>query len=551
MKTKFNFFIISTAVFILSVIAICCAPIINKLFYDFENWKSLNCDLYSDLADSHEIELKDEDNYRYLKNLCRRQKATYNLEYASLTISTSLSFICFYLSLLLRLNIGKEYKNNIGLIGFIFGIICFILTLIYLCFSGYIFTNDIAFGIVGLNSFRKNYGIKKLFPNGATYKWSNNKYITAYEEDIEDNSDYIKYKDLGDKRYNYDKTLYEKFDSDDPCCRTSGSSRPISYINTCDYIFDEPNNNISNKYLYDRWMTTLILNCFIILFDLFLIISGFMLYKDQKEEVDFINNSKPKIIQIDTNRNNLDILNINDNIDKNKIDENEEDQKEEIKQDINKKEIDNDIDNNNININKKITKINIIRKESIKDDKDKIKEEKEEKEKEEKEKEEKEKKKIHIIRNIRKDSTKDKEDKDNIREENKKEDNKDNKNDDINFDDINFMNNNNEEEENNNINDIQNNGNIFLDENKDNKEENKNKQEIIISDKDNKESKESKDVNLISNENINKNDLIADNKNNNDVNINNINNNGFNLIDLNENNNEANIIEASINEANN
>ena len=148
MKTKFNFFIISTAVFILSVIAICCAPIINKLFYDFENWKSLNCDLYSDLADSHEIELKDEDNYRYLKNLCRRQKATYNLEYASLTISTSLSFICFYLSLLLRLNIGKEYKNNIGLIGFIFGIICFILTLIYLCFSGYIFTNDIAFGIV-------------------------------------------------------------------------------------------------------------------------------------------------------------------------------------------------------------------------------------------------------------------------------------------------------------------------------------------------------------------------------------------------------------------
>ena len=546
MKTKFNFFIISTAVFILSVIAICCAPIINKLFYDFENWKSLNCDLYSDLADSHEIELKDEDNYRYLKNLCRRQKATYNLEYASLTISTSLSFICFYLSLLLRLNIGKEYKNNIGLIGFIFGIICFILTLIYLCFSGYIFTNDIAFGIVGLNSFRKNYGIKKLFPNGATYKWSNNKYITAYEEDIEDNSDYIKYKDLGDKRYNYDKVLYEKFDSDDPCCRTSGSSRPISYINTCDYIFDEPNNNISNKYLYDRWMTTLILNCFIILFDLFLIISGFMLYKDQKEEVDFINNSKPKIIQIDTNRNNLDILNINDNIDKNKIDENEEDQKEEIKNDIIKKEIDNDIDNNNININKKMTRINIIRKESAKDDKDKIKEEKEEKEKEQEEK-----KKIHIIRNIRKDSTKDKEDKDNIREENKKEDNKDNKKDDINFDDINFMNNNNEEEENNNINDIQNNGNILLDENKDNKNENKNKQEIISSDKDNKESKKSNDVNLISNENINKNDLIADNTNNNDVNINNINNNGFNLIDLNENNNEANIIEASINEANN
>ena len=473
------------------------------------------------------------------------KKAMYNLEYASLIISGSLSFICFYLSLLLNLNIGRVFKNNTGLIGVISGVISFILTLVYVCYSGYIFNNDIAYGIISLNSLNKNHSIKKLFPNGAIYKWNNNKYISSYEEDFGDYSNYIKYKELGDKRYNYMSELYKKFDSDDPCY-ISFNTKPSSYIYSCDYIFIEPYLNISNKYLYDRWMTTLILNCFIILFDLFLIISGFMLYKDQKEEVDFINNSKPKIIQIDTNRNNLDILNINDNIDKNKIDENEEDQKEEIKNDIIKKEIDNDIDNNNININKKMTRINIIRKESAKDDKDKIKEEKEEKEKEQEEK-----KKIHIIRNIRKDSTKDKEDKDNIREENKKEDNKDNKKDDINFDDINFMNNNNEEEENNNINDIQNNGNILLDENKDNKNENKNKQEIISSDKDNKESKKSNDVNLISNENINKNDLIADNTNNNDVNINNINNNGFNLIDLNENNNEANIIEASINEANN
>ena len=159
----------------------------------------------------------------------------------------------------------------------------------------------------------------------------------------------IRYKDLGDKRYNYDKALYEKFDSDDPCCRPSGSSRPITYINTCDYIFDEPNNNIFNKYLYDRWMTTLILNCFIILLDLFLVISGFMLYKDQKEVVDFMNNSKPNIIQIDTNRNILDILNINDNIDKNKIDENEEDQKEEKNDIINENvlEVEQQINNKN------------------------------------------------------------------------------------------------------------------------------------------------------------------------------------------------------------
>ena len=128
MNAKLFFFFTSTTIFILSIISICCAPIINKLFYDFENWKSLNCGIYSDLETSNELELKDIENYRYLKNLCRRQKAMYNLEYASLIISGSLSFICFYLSLLLNLNIGGVFKNNTGLIGIISGIISFIIT---------------------------------------------------------------------------------------------------------------------------------------------------------------------------------------------------------------------------------------------------------------------------------------------------------------------------------------------------------------------------------------------------------------------------------------
>ena len=45
-----------------------------------------------------------------------------------LIISGSLSFICFYLSLLLNLNIGGVFKNNTGLIGIISGIISFIIT---------------------------------------------------------------------------------------------------------------------------------------------------------------------------------------------------------------------------------------------------------------------------------------------------------------------------------------------------------------------------------------------------------------------------------------
>ena len=257
MNAKLNFFIIATIIFILSIVAICCAPIINKLSNEFGNWRYLNCELYSDLEGTHNIIINDFSNYKYLKNLCRRQKAFYNLEYASLIISASLSFISFYLSLLLRLNIGKQYKNQIGFIGFISGIICFILTLVYACFSGYIFTNDIAFGKAELDSLSLTSGIKKLFPNGATYKWNKKQYITAYEDEPGYYSNYIKYKDLGDKRYNYDNELYKKYMSDDPCYRTS-SSKPTDYIDSCDYIFEKPSEETSNRYIYERWLTTII-----------------------------------------------------------------------------------------------------------------------------------------------------------------------------------------------------------------------------------------------------------------------------------------------------
>ena len=371
MKAKFIFFISSTIIFILSIIAICCAPIINKLHTNFDNWKSLNCEFYSDSISPHDIELKDFDNNRYLYNLCRRQKAMYNLEYASLIITASLSFICFYLSLLLQLDIGRGYKNKTALIGFITGIICFILTLVYACFSGYIFNNDIAFGKVELNSLSLSNGIKKLFPNGAKYKWNKNKYINAYENDYGDYAIYIKYKDLGDKRYSYDNDIYKRFGSNDPCFVSSGSDKPTSYIHSCDYIFEEPIEGISRKYLYDRWLTTLVLSCLIFVFNICLSIFGFSLYKDKSEEFEPINTSVPNALQINTNthnNNNLVLLNENSQEDKN----------DELKQkDLNDKEVDvsknlinneenelikKDIDNKNINKDKdNINKINKIK----------------------------------------------------------------------------------------------------------------------------------------------------------------------------------------------
>ena len=368
MKAKLIFFISSTIIFVLSIIAICCAPIINKLNSNFESWKSLNCEYFSDLITPHDIELKDFDNNNYLNNLCRRQKAMYNLEYASLIISASLGFICFYLSLLLQLDIGREYKNKTGFIGFISGIICFILTLIYACFSGYIFNNDIAFGKVELNSLSLSNGIKKLFPNGAKYKWNKNKYINAYENDYDDYGTYIKYKDLGDKRYSYDNEIYKRFASDDPCFVPSGSTKPTSYIYSCDYIFEEPIEGISSKYLYDRWLTTLVLSCFISIFNIGLFIFGFSLFKDKSEEFEPVNTSVPNAIQVNTNTNNNNLVLLNENHPEDRMDEIKQKDLKENEQDLskNKNKDDNElikkeIDNKDIIRDKdKINKINKI-----------------------------------------------------------------------------------------------------------------------------------------------------------------------------------------------
>ena len=303
MNVKLFFLITSISILILSIIAICCAPIINKINSDnFNNWKTLNCGIFSDLISTEKLKLEEIENYKYLKNLCYRQKAMSNLEYASLIFSVSLSFICSYLSLLLKLGIGKNFKNKTGLIGFISGIICFVLTFVYFCFSGYIFNNDVAYGKINGNEFSISSRNTKLFPNGALYKWINNKYITAYEKDNGKYDKYIKYKDLGNKQYNYDNELFKKY-YDDSCYITT-SVKPSSYINSCNYIFYYHYVNNENKYLYNRWLTTLVLSCFIFIFDICLSFFGFLLFKDKREELETVNNnSLPNIIQFSSKAN--------------------------------------------------------------------------------------------------------------------------------------------------------------------------------------------------------------------------------------------------------
>ena len=107
-----------------------------------------------------------------------------------------------FLSFLQYFKIGKDFVKNTGLIGLISGITGFILTFIYFVYSAYIFTND------------TEGRTRKMFPNGAYYKWDRNKFITAFEGDKNDNFQYAKYNELGQIQYNYDSDYFKIYDEE-------------------------------------------------------------------------------------------------------------------------------------------------------------------------------------------------------------------------------------------------------------------------------------------------------------------------------------------------
>ena len=324
---KIIFLCISCALLIFSIIVICTGPIISGTLSGSGSWNDQNCQIYSDLRkyydDESKISDKDirEENLKYFKkgrNLCNRQKAMYGLEYSSFIIDVIIGFICALLSLLHFFGVGKDFEKNTALIGMICGVIGFILTLIYIIYSGYIFTNDgpgkgygygysSSIASTSISHFSTSNGaLFKLDKNRAIAEWddSKNSYVCLYYEKDNEDSLYAKYKDIGKKQYNYHKDFsfpgdnseydncnigsFSGFISVENECKNprdfSSVQRPVygSDNKKCEYLYyhlNDDNNQFSNKYLFDKWITTIIFGCFIIALNLGLIIFGFLLFK--------------------------------------------------------------------------------------------------------------------------------------------------------------------------------------------------------------------------------------------------------------------------------
>ena len=252
---------------------------INDILGKFSRWGKFICKYYADSA-KYSDSLDEKFREEKLRNLCYRQNGMYGLEYSSFIIDLGLGFICAQLALLHYFQIGKSFEKITGLIGLIGGGIAFILTLIYVCFSGYIFTQDAAFKTPENGVGR----LEKLYSNGAKYKLAdknnqNSNRIYVYSNDKSYDSQYVKYKDLGEKQYNYYKKFYEAYHGLKPGA-TTPTCTSDTFNSVCDYYYTKgPEDNNKNKYIYDRWCLSLVLAVFITISNIGLLIFGFLIFK--------------------------------------------------------------------------------------------------------------------------------------------------------------------------------------------------------------------------------------------------------------------------------
>ena len=226
----------------------------------------------------------------------------YDMEYAAFIINIVLSFICADLALLHYMDIGKDFEMKTGVIGLASGVIGFVLTLVYVCYSGYIFTNDVAYMKLKINYDDFDYEdyssdlkrVMKLYENGAYGKFTEyvnppiNKYDPIFEDDRDEFSNYIRYKDLGKKQYNYDSKYYKNIEghngltTEQFVCKNTNFDNSGAYPSIvrdkCTYVYAPAAVKNENKYLYDRWLTALILACVVLLTNLGLAVFGLLLF---------------------------------------------------------------------------------------------------------------------------------------------------------------------------------------------------------------------------------------------------------------------------------
>ena len=303
-------------ILLFSVIVINIAPAINNLVRS-QTWSHESCKYWADkhkiekdkkvcgggvVSDCHSTQdVKDYtvDQYKREKNRCERRQAMVGLEYAALNWNLVFGFICALLGFCLFFNLGDVGKiASFGGLGA--GIVGFVLTFVYVIESGLVFTDKAD----------NNYSVPRIASDGSFLEWDNSKhtYTCKFYKKKNYDSVSLRFSDLGNKylRYNKDLSFDKEKIKDEYGCSTQHHSNsfsidyelckrrdelPVSQTKItndltnkeCDkiyYLREFPNNLY--KVIYDRWLTTIILCCFIMLLDIGLALFGFLVNNDSK-----------------------------------------------------------------------------------------------------------------------------------------------------------------------------------------------------------------------------------------------------------------------------
>ena len=282
------FFCCACCILVLTIINLSIGPVISKAVgvgnnnpndVFFYPWATANCEFLKDGKDNANCQ-NDICEKRWDSQIdyCTRAKGMHDMEYTAFIFDIVIGFICGLIGLLHLFDLKKDFVSNTGLIGLICGIVGFVLTFVYVIFNGIVFTGQYSDVYE-----RDGDGIFAERQNDGSYK-------CLYGDNSGDHfAGRAKFSDLNKKQYNYKHEFYDSSVPDG--CKDDGTKGWISGCSsrestsftpdpsTCQKLYVSAIETITNKDIFDRFLTALILSLIVCLANIGLALFGFLLFR--------------------------------------------------------------------------------------------------------------------------------------------------------------------------------------------------------------------------------------------------------------------------------
>ena len=284
------FFCCACCILVLTIINLSIGPVISKAVGVGDSssnsifaipWATANCEEIKDAKDD-DTSCDDacKKGYDSRIDYCTRAKGMHDMEYTAFIFDIVIGFVCGLIGLLHLFDLKKDFVSNTGLIGLICGIVGFVLTFVYVIFNGMVFTGQYSGEIE-----RDGDGVY------AEKTSTTDKFKCLYSDDSGDYfGGYAKFSDLNKKQYNYKHNFYSS-DLATSCVTNVYYSRCLhesdSEISTagttiytdCKFLYVKQPTEITNKDIFDRFLTALILSLIVCLANIGLALFGFLLFR--------------------------------------------------------------------------------------------------------------------------------------------------------------------------------------------------------------------------------------------------------------------------------